>query len=934
MKVAIKKYNHQKVERKWQKFWAANQSFKAVDNDNRPKFYALDMFAYPSGDGLHVGHPRGYTATDILARYHRMLGLNVMRPVGWDAFGLPAENYAIQVGQPPAKLTKANIARFSQQVKALGFAYDWDREISTADPNYYKWTQWIFKTLYDNGYAYQKEAYANWCPKDQTVLANEQVIDGRCYRCDTEVEQKKLKQWFFKITDFADELIGGLDKLDWPESTKMGQRNWNGRSEGASLKFQVACHPEPDSGSDGEMPKQVRHDDWKIEVFTTRADTLFGATYLVLAPEHDLVEKLTTPEQKAEVDKYIVATQKKSALDRKMAHEKTGVFTGSFAVNPATGKDIPIWIADYVLTDYGTGAIMAVPAHDERDFEFAKKFDLPIIPVILKSTMESRSFVMGVNESDLKKLSAKVVGKTSGGDFKIEIPFDQLDGYKQFIRGVIRPGFWNEFSTPAGFYFIFKHKDGRLEEMELTEETNDLIDRYGATFNDEQPGEISENVYSWLAEGADGFYRELLIHPNTGVLINSEEFNGQSSKEAAAKIAKKFGGELKVQYKLHDWLISRQRYWGAPIPIVYKQISGSAGQYTTVSVDEADLPVMLPTDVDFQPTGESPLALSKKFQAGVAKKYGRGARRELDTMDTFVCSSWYFLRYCDPHNTSEFASAASLKYWMPVNLYIGGSEHTNGHLLYARFIVKVLHKLGYLDFDEPFLKLRHQGLILGADGDKMSKSKGNVVNPDEVVEVFGADALRMYEMFMGPFDQSLPWSTAGIEGVRRFLNRLWSLKPMAKAPETDRAIHKLIKKVTEDIDQMKFNTIVSSSMEFVNRCFAKGITKPTLEKLVKLLAPIVPHLAEEIYDKLGYEQSIFKAAWPQFDPALLIEDLVKVAVQVNGRLRGVLSVSPTDSEDKIREAATALPALSAHLSGKQIVKSHYVPGRIINLIVE
>ncbi|MBN2585036.1 leucine--tRNA ligase [Patescibacteria group bacterium] len=789
MKVVIKKYSHQKIERKWQKFWATQQIFKATADNHHPKYYALDMFAYPSGDGLHVGHPRGYTATDILARYHRMLGHNVMRPVGWDAFGLPAENYAIKIGQPPAKLTKANIVRFSKQVKSLGFAYDWNRELNTADPSYYKWTQWIFKILYDNGYAYQKEACVNWCPKDKTVLANEQVVDGCCYRCGAVVEQKNLKQWFFKITDFADELACHPDKLDWPESTKTGQKNWVGKSEGAEIEF------------------KIKSEKSRIKVFTTRPDTLFGATYLVLAPEHPLIKRIVTKEQKHKIEKYIKDARLKSVLDRTVAKEKTGVFTGACAINPATESEIPIWVADYVVTDYGTGAIMAVPAHDDRDFEFATKHKLPITEVV---------------ESDQSKLP----------------------------------------------------------------------------------------------------------YVGHGKLINSGRFTGQSSQIAGADMAETFGGKITVQYKLHDWLVSRQRYWGAPIPIIHLADGGVR------SVDVEELPIKLPTDVDFKPTGESPLALSKKFQSGVAKKYGKGARRELDTMDTFVCSSWYFLRYCDPHNATEFAGAESLKHWMPVDLYIGGSEHTNGHLLYARFIVKVLHKLGYINFNEPFLKLRHQGLILGTDGEKMSKSKGNVINPDEVIEVFGADALRMYEMFMGPFDQPLPWNTAGIEGVRRFLNRVWSLKPVAKAPETDRAIHKLIKKVTDDIEQMKFNTIVSSCMEFVNLAIDRGITKSALERLVMLLAPMTPHIAEEIYQKLGHKQSIFVSDWPKFDPKLLLEDSVTVAVQVNGRLRGTLSVSPTADEAEVEKLAIALPSLATHIEGKKVVKRHYVPGRIINLIVK
>ncbi|MDD5606059.1 MAG: leucine--tRNA ligase [Patescibacteria group bacterium] len=796
--MAKAKFNHQKIEKKWQKFWEAEGIFKANEKAREP-FYVLDMFAYPSGEGMHVGHPRGYTASDILAKYYMMQGKNVLHPFGWDAFGLPAENYAVKVGVPPAQTTKKNIANFKRQLKSFGMGYDWDREINTSDPNYYKWTQWIFKVLFDNGYAYQKEAYANWCPKCQTVLANEQVVAGQCERCDSAVEQKKMKQWFFKFTAFAQELIDGLAQLDWPESTKEMQKNWIGRSEGAELEFAI------DGGRD------------KIKVFTTRPDTLFGVTYMVLAPEHELVEKIVTSEQKKAVERYVANARKKSALDRTAAKEKTGVFTGAYVVNPANHERVPVWVADYVLADYGFGAVMAVPAHDERDNEFAKKYDLRIVRVI---------------ESD-------------------------------------------------------------------------------------------EDFYA-------GY----------GKLINSSEFDGQESEKVIPAITKKVGGKLTVQYKLHDWLISRQRYWGAPIPIIYvpkgspsvprggkKSVAPTYGgdSFVPVSMDEKDLPVILPNDVDFKPTGESPLASSKKFQDGVEARYGKGARREVDTMDTFVCSSWYFLRYCDPHNTKEFAGKDSLKYWMPVDFYVGGAEHTNGHLLYARFMVKVLHKLGYLDFDEPFLKLRHQGMIQGEDGEKMSKSRGNVVNPDEVVEHYGADTMRMYEMFMGPFAMSMPWSTQGMVGVRRFLDKVWGkVQGADKKQETP---HALVAKVTEDMEGQKFNTVVSTMMEFINE--AQGTS--WVRDFTLLLAPFAPHLAEEIWQNvLGEKASVFEDRWPRFDTKRAQAASVVIAVQEMGKLRGTVEIARDASERDVLAAVEQNDKLTRLVQNSK--KHVFVPNKIINFI--
>ncbi|OGB74296.1 leucine--tRNA ligase [candidate division Kazan bacterium RBG_13_50_9] len=783
------KYDHQKTEAKWQKFWQRRKIFKGATGGREPKIYILDMFPYPSGEGLHVGHPRGYVGSDVLAQYYRLNGYNVLHPMGFDAFGLPAENAAIKAGIHPAINTKKNIKRFSSQLKALGLSYDWNRAIDTSDPSYYRWTQWLFTLLHKNKLAYQKEAYVNWCPKDKTVLANEQVVGGRCQRCEAVVVQKKRKQWLLKITDFAEELLAGLDQLDWPESTKELQRNWIGRSVGTDLEFKVVGHART------------------VKVFTTRADTLFGATYLVLAPEHPDLLTITAARCRKSVNAYIKSSGEKTELERlATAKTKTGVFIGTYAINPASGQNIPIWVADYVLGSYGYGAIMAVPAHDERDFEFAKQYKLPIVEVV---------------------------------------------------------------NSPGG-------------------------------------------KLPYLGEGP---------------LVNSGRFGGMPSSKAAGAITKEVGGQPTVQYRLRDWLISRQRYWGAPIPVLYD----TKGQ--PILVEPRDLPVRLPQDVEFKPTGASPLADSKQFSRIPQHYRRRGAvKREFDTMDTFVCSSWYFMRYADSDNSKAFAGKKQLAYWLPVDVYIGGVEHAAGHLLYARFITKVLHRLGLVSFDEPFRKLRHQGLILGEDNEKMSKSRGNVINPDDVIEGYGADALRMYEMFMGPFDQAIPWSAAGIEGVWRFIKRVWGLTPRAKAPETDRAIHKLIKKVTGDIEAMHFNTAISSFMEFVNLAMEVGITAKTFKTLAILLAPFAPHLAEALNERLGSRQSIFSAVWPTFDPKLVVASAVTIAVQVDGRLRGTIVLLMDTGRAEAIKAAAKLDTVKKHLQGRRITKQHYVPGRIINFV--
>ncbi len=1024
----MQNYTPQTIEKKWQEYWDTNQTFVTDQTSDKPKFYALDMFPYPSGAGLHVGHPKGYTATDIFARYRRMKGDEVLHPMGWDAFGLPAENYAIKTQVHPDKSTKNNIDNFRRQIKSLGFSYDWNREISTCDPEYYKWTQWWFLFLYEQGLAYKKKAPVNWCNDCKTVLANEQVIDNKCERCKNEVAQKKLSQWFFKITDFIEDqgntsgLINGLDKIDWPHSTKTSQVNWIGKSEGAAVNFEINVSRRTEyfdledvdfssiylitfNTQDGEVLEkdEIRHlkrifgdiarnhefyiargvvmpdhvhliisdpkerdmgdlvrlikggasrflkismadvsstitsdlsptlsrdesknqpknkttalsekisgrihpsgghhyeklwrdgyhfdpiksaddleravgyvennpekakifdqdrvfsDNERVTVFTTRPDTLFGATFMVLAPEHPLVNEITTTEQKEAVDKYKAEAKHKSELDRQSEKEKTGVFTGGYAINPVNNEKIPIWIADYVLMGYGTGAIMAVPAHDERDFEFAKKYDIPITRVI------------------------------EGGD---------------------------------------------------------------------------------------------LPYADSGNMVNSGEFTGLSNTEGKAKITAWLSsqgiGKKETTYRLRDWSVSRQRYWGAPIPIIHCPDCGE------VPVPEDQLPVTLPTDVDFMPTGESPMKYSKTFHEVNCPKCGsHEATRENDTMDTFVCSSWYFFafdqvgtlkngenpmkQYVAPASiTSDFLSTValakeesptlsknSLPSSLPVDLYVGGAEHTVLHLLYSRFFTKAAHRAGLIDFDEPFTKLRHQGMILAEGGQKMSKSLGNVINPDEIVEKYGADTLRMYEMFMGPFDQAISWSTAATEGIFKFLQKVWRVYhekeliecgsngscPLGTSKELRPIMHKTIKKVTEDIETLKFNTAISQMMIFVNTVQKSDVfPRPAAEKFCKLLAPFAPHMAEEIWHEvLGHKNSITFANWPQYNPEFIQDEVVTYAVQVNGKVRGDFTTDKNTSKEDAISIAKTQEKVVKYLKRVEIVKEIFIPGKIVGFVVK
>lgn len=802
-------FNHEQIEKKWQKYWADNKTFKTIEDESKPKFYALDMFPYPSGAGLHVGHPEGYTATDILSRFKRMQGYNVLHPMGWDAFGLPAEQYALDTGNDPAEFTQQNIETFKRQIQELGFSYDWDREINTTDPNYYKWTQWIFIQLYNKGLAYIDEVPVNWCPALGTVLANEEVIDGKSERGGHPVIRRPMKQWMLKITEYADRLLEDLEDVDWPENIKDMQRHWIGRSEGAEVDF------------------TIKGTDKTFRVFTTRPDTLFGATYAVLAPEHDLVKEITTDEQREVVEAYLREVELKSDLERTdLAKDKTGVFTGAYAINPINGEEIPVWIADYVLATYGTGAIMAVPAHDDRDYEFARTFNLPIVPVLEGGDIEKEAFT---------------------GD---------------------------------------------------------------------------------------------------GPHINSDFLNGLGKDEGIQKaiewLEEKGVGEKKVSYRLRDWLFSRQRYWGEPIPVIHWE----DGTMSTVPEDE--LPLVLPKTDDIRPsgTGESPLANIEEWVNVVDPVTGKKGRRETNTMPQWAGSSWYFLRYIDPHNDKQLADPELLKRWLPVDIYIGGQEHAVLHLLYARFWHKVLYDLGFVPTKEPFQKLFNQGMILGEGNEKMSKSKGNVVNPDDIVSSHGADTLRLYEMFMGPLEASIAWSTTGLDGARRFLDRIWRLfinddgslcEKVQNSTDTtlEKAYHQTVKKVTEDFEHIRFNTAISQMMVFINECYKVNVI-PTqyVEGFVKMLSPIAPHLAEEIWSILGHTDTITYEAWPTYDESKLVDSEIEVVVQVNGKVRTKVKVAKDASKEVLEQVALEDGKVKEYTDGKQIIKVVAIPGKLVNIVVK
>jgi len=799
-------FNHEKIEKKWQQYWADHKTFKTDTYSNKEKVYALDMFPYPSGSGLHVGHPVGYTATDVYSRMMRMRGYEVLHPMGWDAFGLPAEQYALDTGNSPAAFTLENIATYKRQIQDLGFSYDWDREINTTDPSYYKWTQWIFTKLHEKGLAYIDEVNVNWCPALGTVLANEEVIDGKSERGDHPVVKKPMKQWMLRITEYADRLLEDLDELDWPESIKDMQRNWIGRSEGAEVTFTI---------------DQYEKD---FSVFTTRPDTLFGATYAVLAPEHPFVKEIVSKEQHDAVTTYVNEVTNKSEIERTDAtKEKTGVFTGAYAINPINNAEIPIWVADYVLMTYGTGAIMAVPAHDERDYEFASKYDIPIIEVV------------------------------AGGD-------------------------------------------------------------------------ISNEPY--VGDGE---------HINSGFL------NGLNESEAITKaiqwLEDEEKGKKEVTYRLRDWLFSRQRYWGEPIPIIHWEDG------TQTTVPEEELPLILPEMTEIKPsgTGESPLANSEWVNV-VDPETGMKGRRETNTMPQWAGSCWYYLRFIDPTNTEMIADPEALKAWLPVDIYIGGAEHAVLHLLYARFWHKFLYDIGVVPTSEPFTKLYNQGMILGDNNEKMSKSKGNVISPDEVVASHGADTLRLYEMFMGPLDADAAWSTNGLDGARRFLDRVWRLVINNEKQESEHVVtneessltkiyHETIKKVTTDFENLHFNTAISQLMVFVNEAYKEEtIPQEFIKGFIKVLSPIAPHISEELWSQLGHSGSISYEEWPTYNETYLIEDEVEIVIQVMGKVRSKISVPKDISKEELEKLALADQKVQEWTNDKTIRKIIVVPGKLVNIV--
>lgn len=1089
-------YNPQKIEPKWQKAWAKGHP---KPHGKKGEYYVLDMFPYPSGDGLHVGHVENFTATDIYARFMRFRGYDVLHPIGWDAFGLPAENFAIKTGIHPDRKTKQSIKNFTRQIKSLGLSYDWDREVNTSNSDYYRWTQWMFLFLYKHGLAYKKKAKVNWCPVCQTVLANEQVVDGKCDRSGTVVVQKDLEQWFFKITDFIEStrstsgkkipgLLSGLDKIDWPESTKLAQKHWIGRSEGAEVQFPIF------------------NSQYSIEVFTTRLDTIYGCTYVVVAPEHELVKKLESRISNLdEVKKYLAATKKKTDLERtELNKEKTGVcLEGIEAVHPFTGERLPVFVADYVLATYGTGAVMGVPAHDERDGVFAKKYDLPTKRVVepryvgttgegaIKPNLEfvRRNAVCVVvrNPKDdtylcIKWKTTPMQGLVTGG---LEDDENVIEAARREVRE--ETGYKNlrlTWDTGISNHVKFFHRIKKVNRwarfqyvfFDLENEERGPISQEESLLHDVEWKKKNE-LQDFFSVFEAQFIFKLLDNPEyifteDGILHDSGPYDWLDSEEAREKMVawlkKEKLGKKVVNYRLRDWLISRQRYWGAPIPIIYCEVCGVREAKTKLSINfynqntwqsivsgektvesralnpeeqhryfgdvkvgdnvtlvnkktgemkvavvktshifrsvsdlvrnkqvasrvwpgkenatledwkdgyrrlapdylekieknglvaweielanvekaypvpERDLPVKLPTDVDFRPTGESPLVRSKSFHRVSCPKCGAKARRESDTMDTFVCSSWYYLRFADPKNKKMFASKGALKRYLPVDFYMGGAEHTVLHLLYSRFFVKALMKYGSLDFDEPFLKLRHQGMVLAEDGRKMSKSLGNVVNPDDVVREFGADTLRLYEMFMGPLDEMKAWNTKSIIGLKRFLEKVWKLQQRISSEQNsvpnkslESLLHQTIKKVTEDIEGLKFNTAISSLMIFVNALEQESlIQNAPFRALLILLSPFAPHITEELWQQaLDEKQSIFLASWPVWDPKKIVEDQITIAVQINGKVRSSLSIARTASEEEVKKRALADPKVVTHLKGRAIRKVIYVPGKILSLVV-
>ncbi len=994
-RTSIERYDPAAIEGKWQNRWAADDLYKTGPADNRPKYYVLDFYPYPSGEGLSVGHCRNYVPTDVIARSYRMRGFNVLHPMGWDAFGLPTENQAIKTKTNPSVLTRRYAANYKRQMNLIGASYDWSREITSSEPDYYHWTQWIFLRLYDHWYdpradkarpiseleaelaesgtariglplserqisaeewrgytplqrqdllkrfrlAYRGEATVNWDPVDKTVIANEEVgPDGRAWRSGALVERKVLKQWFFRITAYADRLDRDLDTVDWPARIVTMQRNWIGKSRGAEVIFKTVATQPGDQGDE-------------IIVFTTRPDTLWGATFMVLSPEHPLVPKLTTAAQREAVAAYTALAKEKSAVVTPVEDkEKTGVFTGSYAVNPVNGARVPIWIGDYVLMGYGTGAIMAVPAHDERDFAFAIKFGLPIIPVIQRPDDAARSVLQAGTYAAELPAALRAAGfafADEDGQLTVELTGAQARAYAELVRPHLSEG-WTEVAG-SGWLAIFPDETIVFDSAEADAR---ITDRIRTAL---QVDAIPSYMTYLLTVPA---YRELVYHDDTGTPINSGPINGLPAEAAIertiAYLEERGQGKGRLNYKMRDWLISRQRYWGTPIPIIHAE----DGQELMAGDDQ--LPLTLPGVESYEPTatGESPLAQIDEW-VSVALPDGRKGRRETDTMGTFACSSWYFLRFVDPKNPDQLAAKEELAYWLPVDMYVGGAEHAVMHLLYARFWTKFLHDYGLVPFIEPFQALRNQGLILAppreVDGqivvEKMSKSKNNVITPDEVVAKHGADALRGYECFISDFEASVPWNTDGVPGIRRWLDRIWRI---VLAPEDDRGqageynerqlqrvTHQTIMRVSNDITEFKFNTMVAALMEFTNALYKArdaGLAgtpawKSAIETLMLLIAPVAPHIAEELWSRTGRGYSVHQQAWPVADPALAAEDEVEIVLQVNGKVRDKLTVPAGAGEEQLRELAMASDRVKGHVGEKSIRKVIVVPGKLVNVVV-
>lgn len=962
----MKRYNPAEIEPKWQKVWEEDGTYTANLHSDKPKYIAMSMFNYPSGAGIHIGHAMNYTISDVKARFKRQSGYESYHPVGWDAFGLPAENYAIKAGVSPQQSMATIIPSYHKQYKAMGWSNDWTKEISTHEPEYYKWTQWIFSQMYRHGLAYQDVRMQWWCDKCQTVLANEQVIDGKCWRHDAPddpcVEKREVKQWFFKVTEYADELLEAIDALDWTESVKLAQKNWIGRSKGAEITFALDNFNE------------------KITVFTTRPDTLFGATFMVLAPEHELVEQITTESQKQEVEAYVKAAQRKSEIERQANKEKTGVFTGACAINPANNEKIPIWIADYVLLGYGTGAIMAVPGHDSRDYEFAKKFDVPISFVVEPAFGEAqgdeaykRAAFIVLRSPDKRKVVVLDWGprkERHGGKMLIG---EAAEGDEDFVsaakRGILEEtGYSNfklvkesEFSGHGYFYSNTKHKNihvngkGLLFDLIDEKKTDTNLDE-GEKDKFKVTWEPTDKVAGLLDDGVhEAFYRYLALgecYAGEGVMANSGSYDGLASSEAREKIvadlAKESVAEEKINYKMRDWSVSRQRYWGTPIPMVNCEKCGS------VLVPEDQLPVVLPELNDFQPSGDgrSALARATEWLKADCPECGGPAERETDTLDTYIDSSWYMLRYFDPHNDKQIFDSELVKKWEPIDFY-NGADHATAHLLYARFIARFFAKVGLINQPEPFKQFLFNGKVTAADGQMFSKSKGNGIDPLEIIDSgYGADALRTYLMFAAPLEIWARWDSHGVPGTYRFLSRLWNLVQEYVASEdaelngaTQKRLryltHKTIKKMTDDIDANRYNTAIAAAMEAVNELYKLKASsqgkhaawQEALESLVACVAPFAPHVAEELWHDLGHETSVHLSGWPKWDETLLVQDAVTIAVQVNGKVRAELQLAKDADEETAKTAALANEHVRSFVGDAEPKRIIYVPGRIINIVL-